>query len=515
MTQTDSDAAPASDVCPLPWPAQRRNLTVFALCTGMQYLAAPLLYVGVTQGALGRRLEADTRSANLSQTLFHAMMAVPAIIAWLSPRASVLKRNLSLCYFAVGLMQAVVALTLLSDASNRLKLSVVILQGGVAGALVSTAIALLWEIVARGTDESRRGLALGLAFGMGPMFAVVGSFLQAVIVGGDLYAWSFPGFEYPWNFALLFGLGAPVMWMAALLGQFCVVPPATVEAVREPVRKVVGLLVGVPAMLAAVFLLQYASSLSQAGGVETSSAAASGMSQAEWGSACRVGGYLMIALATGAVAYHFRSILQTRVLLVITIVTILLYTSSGITTNLNLYSESVFGNLPERYAGVQNMLRFSFKMATGLVLGWLLTRTNPRTGLLATAFLLILSQAWAICATGPTYLIAFGLFGAGELVGVYAPNYIVSASRRDELRRNMAYATLLMVPAAPAGYFYGAIVDFAKSHGWTALGMTSTSFGFRLSFAACGAVILTGVILALTLLPPKPRPDDAPRNPET
>lgn len=471
----------------------------------MQYLAAPLLYVGVTQGALGRRLEADARSANLSQTLFLAMMAVPAIIAWLSPRTSALKRNLSLCYFAVGLMQAIVAATLLSDASNDVKLSVVILQGGVVGALVSTAIALLWEIVARGTEESRRGLALGLAFGLGPCFAVFGSFIQTCLLGGDLYFWQFKGFEYPWNFAILFGLGAPVMWTAALLGQFCVVPPAEQEARREPVRQVIGLLVGVPAMFVAVFLFQAASYL-EAKPEWFVHVAGFTMTAARASPTSRNAGNAMTLVATAAVLYHFRGILRARILLVITVVTILLYTSGGVPTNMNLYSENVLGNLPERYAGVQNMLRFSFKMVTGLVLGWLLARTNPRTGLVATAALLVASQVWAIVVTGPLYLIAFGLFGAGELVGVYAPNYIVSASRKDDVRRNMAYATLLMVPAAPAGYLYGAIVDFVKSKQWTAFGLNSAALGFRLSFVVCGLLILCGIVIAAVLLPRRPQP---------
>ena len=155
------------------------------------------------------------------------------------------------------------------------------------------------------------------------------------------------------------------------------------------------------------------------------------------------------------------------------------------------------------------MLRFGFKVVAGAMLGWLLTRTNPRVGLLATASIFLLAQIWAMCVTGPWYLVAFGIHGAGELVGVYAPNYIVSASRRDQLRRNMAFVTMLMVPAAPAGYLFGAIVDAVKSSGWTALGMNSTALGFRLSFLVCGLFILTGIVMAVLLLPAKPGPEEA------
>jgi hypothetical protein len=77
-----------TDTCPLSWPEQRRNLILFAACTGLQYLAAPVLYVGITQASLCKRLGADARTSNLPATLFFAMTAMPAIIAWASPRVA-------------------------------------------------------------------------------------------------------------------------------------------------------------------------------------------------------------------------------------------------------------------------------------------------------------------------------------------------------------------------------------------------------------------------------------------
>ena len=73
----------------------------------------------------------------------------------------------------------------------------------------------------------------------------------------------------------------------------------------------------------------------------------------------------------------------------------------------------------------------------------------------------------------------------------------------------MAFVTMLMVPAAPAGYLYGAIVDGVKQAGWTAFGMNSTSLGFRLSFLVCGLLILSGILLAVLLLPARPRPQSS------
>ena len=126
-------------------------------------------------------------------------------------------------------------------------------------------------------------------------------------------------------------------------------------------------------------------------------------------------------------------------------------------------------------------------------------------GILATAAICLVSQVWAMLVTGPWYLATFLIFGAGELIGVYCPNYIVSSSRTSDLRRNMGFVTMLMVPAAPAGYLYGAIVDFVKGHKLTAFGLTSESLGFRLSFLASGLFILSGIVVAVTLLPKQPR----------
>ena len=501
MSELPAASAPQS--CSLPWPDQRRNLILFAACTGTQYLAAPVLYVGITQASLCHHLGADARTSNLPATLFFAMTAMPALFAWLSPRVSSLKRNLSLFYGASALMLATLAVTLSLPVSNQIKLAMIVLQGGVSGAVMPAAIALLWEVMGRGTDESRRGLALSMAFGAGPLLAVVGSFGQTALLGGDVFRLHFEGLAYPMNFIILFAAGVPVMGLAAIFSQFFVIATVEQEQHREPVTAVIGLLIGLPLMFAAVALIQFSSVPADTADEALSSASLfMGTGLRTMGGLCAIGSAL-------AFIYHFRTILQQRVLLLATLVTILVYAGNVIPSNMNLYSSEALGDLPEKYAGVQNMLRFSFKVVAGALLGWVLTRTNPRVGILATASIFFVAQVWAMFVTGPWYLVAFGIHGAGELVGVYAPNYIVSASRRDQLRRNMAFVTMLMVPAAPAGYLYGAIVDGVKQAGWTAFGMNSTSLGFRLSFLVCGVLILSGIVLALTLLPPKPRPSSA------
>ena len=490
------------NTCPLPWSAQRRNLILFATCTGLQYLAAPVLYVGITQASLCKWLGTNARTANLPGTLFFAMTAMPALLAWLSPRVSVLRRNLMLCYVTSGCMLAVTAGVLLLPVPASVKVAMVILQGGVSGAVMPTAIAFLWEIIGRGSDESRRGLALSLAFGLGPLLAVVGSLLQVVMLGGDLFGVHFEGMEPPQSFALLYAACAPVMLAAAVMSQFFVVPAVEVEPRREPLGAVAGLLVGLPLMFVSVLLVQAADLLSQPELEATVHAASSGVLLPYLLSYT---GYGLAAAAAAALMYHFRSILRQRVLLLATVVTILLYAGNTISSNMNLYSQEVLGNSPDKYAGLQNMLRFGFKMVTGAGLGWLLMRTNARAGILMTALIFLSAQIWAMCVTGPWYLLAFGIYGAGELVGVYAPNYICSASRPHELRRNMAFVTMLMVPAAPTGYVFGAIVDLVKSRGWTLYGMSNVALGFRLSFLACALLIFTGIVFAILWLPKQPR----------
>ncbi len=96
-------------------------------------------------------------------------------------------------------------------------------------------------------------------------------------------------------------------------------------------------------------------------------------------------------------------------------------------------------------------------------------------------------------APGYWFLLGFGLLGAGELFGVYMTNYILSCSSQARTRSNMGFASLTMLPAAPAGVVLGAISDyFGKLYGH--------AFGFRMSFA----VALSFMILVLVLTPMLP-----------
>ncbi|MBP85954.1 MAG: hypothetical protein CMJ64_04425 [Planctomycetaceae bacterium] len=472
------DGSTEAVTCTLTESEQRRNMILFACCTGLQYLAAPVLYVGVTQASLCDHLGADDKLSNLPATFYFAMTAVPALIAWLFPYVSFLKRNLVACYSIVAAMLAIMSASLIIPLPNNVRIGFVIVQGAVAGMAMPAAIAFLWEVIGRGTDQSRRGFALSLAFGVGPMLAVVGSLGSQLLLSGELGGVTLEGLKYPLNFAVLFAAGVPAMALAAFLSSRFVVPLPKVDAVREPFSKVSGLCagIGIGALALTFYYLEVA-----------------------------ILGHGLLVVAGALFVHHFRDILSQRVLLLATIVTVLLYSGNTIPSNMNLYTSEVLGDLPEKYAGYQNTLRFAFKVVAGFLLGWILTKSNPKAGILLTGCIFIAAQVWAIFATGTAYLIAFGIYGAGELVGVYAPNYILSASRPSQLRRNMAFVTMLMAPAAPTGYLFGAISDYIRENNITAFGAASSpAFGFQASFAVCAAMMICGVVIAAFLLPYRP-----------
>lgn len=415
---------------------QSRNLLLFGACTGAIYLAAPVGYVGVTQASLCRELHASDTAANLPAMVYFSLTVMPVVLAWLFPAVRMLKRNLACCFLLNGAAMAAVGMSLISPWSDQAKIGVVIAQAAVCGATMPAAIAFLWELIGRGASEARRGWALSLAFGAGPLLAVLGSLGSQLLLNGELGRWRLTGLEFPWNFAALFFAAVPVMLLGSVLaGRFAILLPAN-DAIRQP-------------FFDSVF-----------GGI--------------W------------------------NFLNDRVLLTAAAVTILVYTGNTIASNLNLYTSEVLEARPEQYAGLQNALRFGFKTAAGVLLGWMLTKTSPKQGIVTTAAIYVAALGWAMLASGKLYLVAFGLYGAGELVGVYAPNYILSASAPSDIRRNMAIVTMMMAPAAPAGALFGAISDhYGRIYG--------AATGYRVSFAVCAAVVTAGILVALVALPARPR----------
>src|SRR2546423_9266647 len=194
--------------------------------------------------------------------------------------------------------------------------------------------------------------------------------------------------------------------------------------------------------------------------------------------------------------------LGNRVLRITTIVGILAFAGFEIRDNMTLNTQHAVGQAPEEQLGNQHSLRYGFKIATGLLMGWLLMRTNARTILLVTGLLGLTAVTWALFSSGSWYHLSFGPFGGGELFGVYITNYILACSPPAQVRRNLSFAVLMMVPAAAAGPLFGGIADYFGS-------VYSKAVGFQLSFVAAVGFI-GGAILLVLILPSRPRPDTSP-----
>jgi hypothetical protein len=261
--------------------------------------------------------------SNLPATLYFAMTAMPALIAWLSPHASKLKRNLSLCYAISGIMLGLIAITLALPLSAAVKIGAVAVQGGVAGAVMPAAIALLWEAIGRGSSESRRGLALSLAFGVGPLLAVVGSFGQTAVLGGNLFGLAVSWRSVSLRIYRLFGIGVPIMAISAFFGAAVHYSSRTRGITKGDFwfgnrtfdRLAPDGTLADPGFCRGL----HARSLAQSRGIRR------GM------------------VAAAAFLYHFRSLLQQRVLLIATVVTMLVYSGNVIPSNMNLYSSEALG----------------------------------------------------------------------------------------------------------------------------------------------------------------------------
>ncbi|MFO1021218.1 MAG: hypothetical protein U0903_11045 [Planctomycetales bacterium] len=432
---------------------QRRNLMIFGMCTGLIYLSAPVLYVGVMQATLCEKLYGQKIDviANLPKTMYLAATVFPIFIAWLIPYVRALKGLIAISFGFNALAIGFVGWMLLRpDISPLVKIWGVILQGTLSGCVLPAAVAFMWEVLGRGVRESRRGLALALGFGVGPFLAFFGSLLSQVILEGRLKipwgggrwelprgTFGLPGWAdtFPGNYALLFCLIAPCMGIAAVLSCAFVVPLPEVELKRLSFRDAI------------------------------------------WGG-----------------VWDF---LRNRVLFWAACFTMLAYAENLMDSNLALYTKHALAGSTEDYSGLSNALRFFVKGITGLCLGWLLTRTSPRTGLLVTSGIYLLALVYGMLVTGPWYLLVFGLYGAGELVGVYAPNYILSASPPENMRRNMAFTTMLMAPISLIGPVFGGVSQYLGE-------MTSIATGYRLSFALCAVLQLMAFGIAWWILPPRP-----------
>jgi len=439
MSASATAVVPATVV--LPAATQTRNVLLFAGCVGMQYLAAPVLYVGSTHAALLDKLGTSGSFANAPEVLYIACLFAPLIVNSIFTDPRWLKPLLTTAYLLNALGVAGVAASIVCGCSANVIGLAVLAQAIISGITGSTAMALSWEALGRGVDESRRAKTLALAFGCGPILAAVGSLGSQLLLTGEtlgLRLTALPSF--PGNFGAVFAAATVPIVIAAIFGSLFVLP--------EP--------------------------------------------QAPVGSAPEE--------RTGILA-TLRGFFSDPLLRRIAIAAVLIYASTTVVANLTLNTSEAMGEQPSDRVMYQMALRFGTKAVAGMLLGLLLAKTFPLAGLLATGCLLCLAPLYALFATGVAYLVTFQIYGAGELFGVCAPNFILAASRRRDLRRNMACNMLLPAMAAPFGLLFGGIADMVGAQAGRAA-------GYHVSFVVCAAIVGTGLAVALTL-PRHPRPPDA------
>jgi len=271
----------------------------------------------------------------------------------------------------------------------------------------------------------------------GKIFSITYGFGPGFAVLGSLgthalLSENIPGLHFPYDCAMLFGLTAPVLLVMALLARRYYVPIPAQPEHRQP-------------FVSFVF-----------GGL--------------W------------------------DFIRQRQFVVLLIAYLLWHASWYVFNNASLNLRDVLGVEPKLYAGWIDALRFGGKMVAGFLLGWLVARRGAKGGAMLTTLMTTTAVLWLLGARGQVYLVTFALFGAGELAGLYYPNYLVSASEPEHVKRNVSLLGLIVaLPAAAIPTLHGHIADY---------------WGFHAGFwAALAAGVLAIVLLAaLPYRPPAKAP---------
>ncbi|MFO0919929.1 MAG: hypothetical protein U0872_16675 [Planctomycetaceae bacterium] len=437
---SESKTDPDED-CPLPVSMQNRNIACFATFWAVYYLVAPVSYIGSTHANMLEKLGNSDDINNLPSAMYLWLTFVPVVVTWLFPHPRSLKWLATGAISVMTMITGTVALTLGGGASAEISTLVVIAHGALFGAANGLLIAALWDFLRRGVSTSRRGKALGYAFGLGPLFACVGSLFQDACLTGRLLGGRTFGLEFPQNYVAMFAAAAPLLFLAGLILSRFVVPDS-VDADEASTDR----------------LAEIRRGLSQ--------------------------------------------FVRDRTVFCAVVIYVLVYSGgNAILSNISLLAENVFGANSDT-VGQQSFLRFSFKAAAGGLLGILLAKVNPRATLLATTSILLFGLAWMLSTTGNErlFLVTFGILGAGELFGAHFPNYVTTASNRRYVRINMAYLGVLNAFTGFAAYGFGVI-----SQHYGALYGQMQGRIISVYFAAAILVLSVGLILVLLPANPSPR----------
>jgi len=377
--------------------AQRRNSLVFIVNTSITYLVAPVFYIGVLHAAVIHGQGFSNTVANLPEAVYMWMLPVPLLIAWMWPKARHLRPMLIVNYAAKGFAGMAVAALFLWGPKSWLAAGLVA-HAGIVGVTTGVTNMCLWELVGRGMTPALRGTTLGIAFGVGPLFAVLGSCgSQLALDGNFLDLVHITPLPRPWSYVAIFSVTGPAMLLSAAIALLArVADTASVEVRAGPSGVVRGLreYFTHPAILIAL------------------------------------GGFLL--------------------------------TSAGgnmIFPNLALFAQEATGQSPERLAGEQLALRFGTKSLMGFALGWMALRTAPKAPALTTTLCCLAGIYWALYVPGRWYMVSFCFLGAGELFYVYYLNYIIGCSRPERMRENTAYTNVVSSLIGFVPVVYGVLSD--------------------------------------------------------
>ncbi len=86
-------------------------------------------------------------------------------------------------------------------------------------------------------SETRLGQALGLAYGLGPILAIVGSLFSQMLLSGAVGTLMLGEWPFPRNFAAVFAASILVLTLAAFLSSRLIIPLPEQEARRESFLK--------------------------------------------------------------------------------------------------------------------------------------------------------------------------------------------------------------------------------------------------------------------------------------
>jgi hypothetical protein len=161
---------------------------------------------------------------------------------------------------------------------------------------------------------------------------------------------------------------------------------------------------------------------------------------------------------------------------------ILWYSVVFATPNISLYTRTALGRDPKDFAGAIMALRFGMKALAGFMLGALALWKGMRAPLVACILLVGGAVVWAWLVPGFPYLLSFGIMGAGELGGIYFPNYLVSVSPLAAGTRNLALLEMAGPVAGASPALHGLLTDRFGFQSSFIFGLAAASLSLALVF---------------------------------